>query len=465
MTNPKGPARPAVEPRITVASGAVDFSPGLLGIQENPPAAMPRAVLRVICGLVLLLFVWAWFGKLDIVASAEGRLVPQGYRKIMQPADAGIVQQIQVREGEQVEAGQVLMRMDASITDADARAIHGELEIRRMQLRRIDAELAGENLRRKPKDDAVIFAAAAARQAARVLSYQQAIAQEQSGLDKARHDLQAAAETQRKLQESVPAYRRSAQAFGRLGNEGFFSPIAVDEKQRELMEKEQDLRAQMATVASLQANLAAARKRLDRVHSGYRSELHDERADADSQFRRLDEERHKIDHRSARLALRAPQRGIIKDVAAHAPGTVVAPGTVLMTLIPLDVPLLAEIHILNEDAGFVRHDQRVRVKLSAYPFQKYGMLEGTIIHIGPDAADTPQPIPATGEADNASAAGFRYRALVQLDTQHLVVNDNKPLALTSGMTLTAEIHLGRRTVMEYLLSPVQKAWQEAGRER
>lgn len=122
---------------------SLDFAPGLLAIQENPPPGLPRAVLYVVAILVAILLLWVSFGQLDIVASAEGRLVPQTYVKIVQPAEGGIVQDILVREGQPVEAGQVLMRMDAKITEADARTIRNELSLKSLQLRRIDAELAG----------------------------------------------------------------------------------------------------------------------------------------------------------------------------------------------------------------------------------------------------------------------------------------------------------------------------------
>ncbi|WP_241673252.1 HlyD family type I secretion periplasmic adaptor subunit [Lacisediminimonas profundi] len=458
-----------IQPTHHIGAGARAFAPGLLAIQESPPSALPRAVLGSVAALVVLLLLWAIFGKLDVVASAEGRLVPQTYLKIVQPAEAGIVQQILVREGELVEAGQVLIRMDASIANADTRAIRSESALKRLQLRRIDAELAGQALTADGSDPPELFARVAAQQAAHVQAQGDALAQEQSVLDKTRHDLQAALELLRKLQEAIPVYQRSALAFARLGREGFYGALAVEEKQRELMEREQDLRAQTATVASLRATIAASEKRLSGIRSGYRSELHNERADIDARFRQLLEEGNKIDHKSGLLSLRAPQRGVIKDLSTHTPGTVVGPGTVLMSLIPSGDPLQAEVYVKNEDVGFVHREQRVRLKLSAYPFQKYGMLDGTVVHVGPDAADMAPASPAAPagvtpkDADQA-ATGLRYKALVRLDRQDLPL-EGKPLRLDAGMQVVAEIHQGRRTVMEYLLSPVQKAWQEAGRER
>ena len=453
--------KPAVK---TLSGDVLDFAPGLLSIQESPPAKLPRALLHCVVALFLILLLWASVGKLDIVASADGRLVPQTYVKIVQPAEAGIVQEILVGEGQSVEAGQVLMRMDAKLTEADARTIRNEHELKRLQLRRIDAELGGLPIRAEAGDSPDILVQVSNQYAAHRRAYQDALAQEQAILGKTRHDLQAAEELARKLRETVPTYRKSAAAFEKLGHDGFYSPLASEEKQRDRIEKEQDLRAQEATVASLKSTLTASERKLAQITSNYRSELHNERVETESQFRKLREELEKIEHKSGLLALRAPQRGVIKDLATHTAGTVVSPGTVLMSLVPHDEPLHAEVLVRNEDVGFVHVDQHVKLKLAAYPFQKYGMIDGTVTHLGPDAADVAAGAARPSGETSEAAAALRYKALVRLHTQQLET-DGKQLRLSPGMQVIAEVHQGQRSVMEYLLSPLLKAWHEAGRER
>lgn len=408
-----------MKPAVKMLSGDVlDFAPGLLSIQESPPAKLPRALLHCVVALFLILLLWASVGKLDIVASADGRLVPQTYVKIVQPAEAGIVQEILVGEGQSVEAGQVLMRMDAKLTDADARTIRNEHELKRLQLRRIDAELGGLPIRAEAGDSPDILVQVSNQYAAHRQAYQDALAQEQAILGKTRHDLQAAEELARKLRETVPTYRKSAAAFEKLGHDGFYSPLASEEKQRDRIEKEQDLRAQEATVASLKSTLTASERKLAQITSNYRSELHNERVETESQFRKLREELEKIEHKSGLLALRAPQRGVIKDLATHTAGTVVSPGTVLMSLVPHDEPLHAEVLVRNEDVGFVHVDQHVKLKLAAYPFQKYGMIDGTVTHLGPDAADVAASAARPSGETSDVAAALRYKALVRLHTSN-----------------------------------------------
>lgn len=442
----------------------LDFSPGLLSIQESPPARLSRTVLYTVVTLVCALLLWASVGKLDIVASAPGRLVPQTYVKIVQPVDAGTVREIRVREGQAVQAGEVLILMDATVSQADARTVEHELELKRLQLRRIDAELANAALQVAPGDNATIFAQVHSQYLARRAAFLDSLAQERAVLEKTRHDARAAEALLRKLQEAVPSYGKSARAFESLGEAGFYSPLAVEEKQREHLEKAQDLRAQEASVASVLSAVAASEIRMAQITSNHRSDLQNERIDVQSQYKRLVEEDQKSRHKASQSVLRAPQRGIIKELATHTIGAVVAPGTVLMSLVPQEEPLHAEILVRNEDVGFVHEGQRVKVKLFAYPFQKYGMIEGFVSRLGPDTAEEAGSAAQTGKTSAGTEPQLGYKALVDLKTQVLEV-DGRHLHLTAGMQVVAEVHQGRRTVLEYLLSPVQKAWMEAARER
>jgi HlyD family secretion protein len=414
------------------------------------------------------LFAWALFAHLDIVASSEGKLVPLSFLKIVQPADAGIVDEILVREGQEVQAGQVLIRMDTKLAEADARTIDNDLQQKLLALRRIDAELANAPLLQRRADKPEVFAQIQAQYTAHRKAYLDAVAQEQEVRNKARFDLRSAQEVLAKLEKTMPIYSQSAGAYQKLAKDGFVGPLAAQEKQRDLIEKQQDWRAQEALVNSLKATIAESEKKVVGITSNYRSQLQNERVDTDAQVQKLTQEQIKQMHRSGFNELKAPQAGTIKDLATHTRGTVVSPGTVLMTLVPKDDPLQAEVMIKNEDVGFVHVGQKVKLKLSAYTFQKYGMLDGTVLTIGADSNDTgAQGSAATVKlnGDQAVSQALTYKALVSLHTQTLHSPSGEQLKLTPGMQLVAEINQGRRTVMEYLLSPVQKVANEAGRER
>lgn len=149
-------------------------------------------------------------------------------------------------------------------------------------------------------------------------------------------------------------------------------------------------------------------------------------------------------------------------MATQTAGTVVQPGTVLASLVPLQEKLKAEVWVSNEDIGFVRPGQTVKLKFAAYTFQKYGMAQGTISYVSADAQSEEEA--RDRGLDAVGQRSLRFKALVTLDATSLETNGIR-YPLSVGMQTTAEILLGSRTVAQYLLSPVSKAWHEAGRER
>ncbi|HNH93284.1 biotin/lipoyl-binding protein, partial [Accumulibacter sp.] len=173
----------------------------------------------MLLALFLCLLAWTSFGTLDIVASAEGKLVPSTYLKIVQPADAGIVKDILVREGEAVAAGQVLVRMDAVLSEADRKAVLNDYHTKRLALRRIDAQLAGQSLAHDKGDPPELYAQTQAQFNANRLAYEGQLAQERSTLEKAQHDLAAAEQVKAKLEQVLPHYRNQEAAYEKLGKD------------------------------------------------------------------------------------------------------------------------------------------------------------------------------------------------------------------------------------------------------
>ena len=370
---------------------ALDFAPDILAIQESLPAPLPRTILYTLTTLLVILIAWAVFGRLDVIASAEGKLVPQTYVKIVQPADNGIVKEILIKEGQKVAAGQVLMRMDTHLSEADSQILQEDLTQKGLLLRRIDAELAGAQLKQQKNDPAERFRQIQSQYVARVNAYQDALGQERATLGKAQQDLAAALQVQSKLNQTLPAYKAQEDAWQKLGKDGFAGTLMVIDKQRERIEKQQDLKTQEYGVASLRATITQSEQRIALVSSTYRQQLQDERVETEAAYQKAKQEWAKQEHRNTLLELRAPQEGVVKDVATHTVGTVVSPGTILMTLVPVSEPLQAEVMVKNDDVGFVHDGQRVKVKLAAYPFQKYGMVEGVVIHVSADATDQNPP--------------------------------------------------------------------------
>jgi HlyD family secretion protein len=256
----------------------------------------------------------------------------------------------------------------------------------------------------------------------------------------------------------VPLLAEQAEAWSQLVAEGFAGRLQAQERVRLHLEGARELEAATASADGARAAAAQARQRLAQRESEHRQQLLTARAEVQADLDRLVAELRKQDVRRELLVLHAPRAGVVKDIATHSIGAVVQPGTVLLSLVPTDAPLEAEVHVSDHDAGFVREGQAVHVKVGAFAFQRYGMVGGTVRHVGPDAIDP------RGTGGDADAPPGGYRAFIALDREALD-HEGRRLPLVAGMLVAAEVQLGTRSVLDYVLSPVAKTAMEAGRER
>jgi HlyD family secretion protein len=450
------------------SGAALAFAPGLLAIQERPPAPLARVILLALAALVGALIVWACFGKLDIIASAPGRLVPATYVKIVQPAEGGVVREILVHEGDHVHAGQVLVRLDHQDADADGVTIASALRQRELQIRRIDAELAGASLVRWKDDPDDAFRQVQAQLEGHEQAYRESIGQAEEALKRAQHDQLGGQQTLEKLKLTNPIYRSQATTYADLDRDGYVPRTEAQDKQRAYIENDQELKTQEARVASLAASVQEAQRQLDQLKAKARADLENERVEAEADRVKLSQDLRKQVHHASQLELTATESGTVKDIATHSLGAVVSPGTVLLSIVPENTPLVAEVTVRNEDIGFVRAGQPVKVKVASYAFQKYGLLDGTVKQVWPDSADEPANQRSHSDSDEEERAATDtsggFKARIALLDQSLRWDDHV-LALVPGMHVTVEINQGRRTVMQYLLSPIAKVSQESARER
>lgn len=444
-----------------------DFAPGLLAIQEDPPRRLPMAVLYAVIALFIVTLIWMVFGRLDIVATASGQLEPLTYVKIVQPADNGTVEQILVHEDEHVHAGQVLIRMNPKLADADSQILQSELALTSLRLRRVQAELEGRDLTRHSEDPPDMYQQVESQLIAHRQAYKEALALARDALHKARSEYASARQVLLKLEEVTPILQRQADAYAGMGKEGYVPAMTVDDKLRTYLESEQNLQAQRDSLDSLAEAVSAAKRKVEEVTAKYRSALQDEWVTTDGKYRTLQQNWIKQQHKNALLVLRAPQAGIVQDLATHTIGTVVSPGAVLLSLVPDDEPLVAMARIQNADVGFIHTGQSVRVKISAYPFEKYGMLDGVVQNISPDAnraSSTTSENGGRSSSDTQPLDQATYKVQVKLNSQSLHGPSGR-LPLLPGMQISAEIVEGKRSVLAYLLSPVEKTLAQSGNER
>src|SRR5215831_18107068 len=402
----------------TLSAHGIDFAPDILRLQQEPPSPLPRVVFYVLGTLFLLLAIWSAVGRLNIIAVASGKLVPQSYVKVVQPASAGIIKEILVREGDTVRAGQVLARLDPELSEVDSKQVSDQLQIARLTQRRIDAELAGPEPSQQPGDLPDLFAQMLSQYRAHKQAQADAIEAQRAVLRKAEQDLQGALEMQTKLKQTLPIYEEQELAWQQLHKEGFAGRLLAEERRRMRIEAEQELKAQAHSIEGFRATIMQSRKRMEQLDSNYRQALYNERVEATAQAEKLEQDQRKQVLRRELLELKAPQDGTVKDLATHTEGAVLTPGSVLLTIVPANEPLRAEVWVTNLDRGFVHPGQTVKLKVAPYPFQKYGMVEGVVTTVGADVTEQPPNDPN----DQKAPPNYRFRGLVELKSQYLDAN-------------------------------------------
>jgi len=379
-------------------------------VAEPAPAAL-WAVYLMLAALAVAL-AWASVAKVDIVAKAAARVVPEGREQVIASLEGGILRELLVREGQAVERGQPLALLDPTRVEAQ----QAEGQTRRHALQASIVRLTAETLGRKPEFPADlpedVVAAEQDSHAARQQALQEALAAQQRGIALIGRELAVA--------ESMSA-------------KGLMSEVEVMRLKRQANDLQQQ-----------------ASERANRFRQDAQAEL----IKARNELSQLDEQMVVRDDALRRSTLVSPVRGIVKVVRHHTPGGVVAPGATVMEVVPLGTSVLVEARVTPADIGFVRVGQPVEIKLSAYEYTIFGALKGRVEVISPDAL---------GDPERSGQTGTWYRALVRADVSGLP-HRGKTLPVLPGMAGTAEIRTGERSVMAFLLMPMIKS-SEAFRER
>jgi len=455
-----GPTRLAIE---------AAFLPAALSLQETPAHPAPRRLAIALCVLFVIALAWAVLGRIDIVAVAPGRIVVSERTKTLQPLEAGVVRRVLVKDGDTVQAGQVLVELDATTATADQASVQEQLASAVSEERRTTALLTALQTNRP----AVLAKAPAGTDEpaveegqrtgvsslnsspARLQAEWQDINARLSKLAAERARREAEATTVRaliaKLEATLPLARQREADFQRLQEQGFVSGHAGQDRTRERLELESDLATQRARLAEAQAALSEAEQTRSAYLAETRRTLGERQAQAALQRQQLTQERSKTAQRSRLTQLSAPVAGTVQQVAVHTEGGVVTPAQVLMVIVPSDAQVRAEVVIDNKDIGFVTAGQSATLKLETFPFTRYGTVEATVQSV-------------TADAVNDEQRGAIFPAVLSL-SQHSLNVDGKAIRLSPGMNVTAEIKTGTRRVIEYLLSPVQTAVDQSLGER
>lgn len=436
----------------------LEFLPAALEVQDSPPSPLGRAIVWTLIALVVGAIAWACVGKVDIVVTAQGKVIPSQRVKTIQPLEIGVVKAIHVRDGQRVTAGEPLLELDPTQASADATRLQREREEVELELLRLQALFAEALPRDQPptlRFPAGTDANLAALQRNALNSEWQAqraklaaLAQDIAG-KRAEHAAMAAQVA--KLTETLPLITRRAENFKTLTAKQLAPEQQYLELEQQRIETSQDLEASRHSLTQIEAALEGLSKQRDALQADFARDLAERRLNAQRRLTAIEQELTKSDQRQRLQQLTAPVDGVVQQLAAHTIGGVVTPAQPLMVIVPVEDTLEVEAFIENKDIGFVRAEQTAAVKVEAFPFTKYGTLTGTLRHISFDAIADEQ-------------RGLLFATRVALEKTALQVED-KLIPLTPGMAVTVEVKTGTRRLIEYFLSPLLQHVDESVRER
>lgn len=451
------------------------FLPAALEIVETPPSPVGRTIGATIVALFTVALAWACIGKVDIVATATGKIIPTGYSKVIQPFETGVVRAIRVADGQNVNAGDVLIELDPTINEGETAHLQGDLQSAQLDIARLRAALADIDdplSAFHPPDGASpvlitmhrqLLVAQTSEHKAKVAALDGQKAQKQA-------ELATIAATIAKLEAVIPTIQERVDIRKQLNEYG--SRIQYFEVLQQLTESQQERLVQKSRYNEAQAALAAIIQTREQTVAEFRRTLFSDLTEAERKAAGFAADLSKAEQRTKLQLLTAPVSGMVQQLAVHTVGGVVTPAQTLAVIVPSDSRLEIEAMVTNRDIGFVHAGDDVEIKIDTFDFTRYGLLHGKVLTISQDSIvrDVPgekapdRPAGAQAAPPDPKGQELAYAARISLDRTQMQVED-KLVNLTPGMAVTAEIKTGSRRIISYLLSPLLKYQQESLRER
>ncbi|KAB2849841.1 MAG: HlyD family type I secretion periplasmic adaptor subunit [Hyphomicrobiaceae bacterium] len=477
-----GAARQNPVPRPIPATDP-EFLPAALEILVTPPSPAALWLMASISMAAVSGLAWSYFGWLDVHAVAPGKIQPNGRSKIVQPLEPGKIVAIRVDNGSKVEAGDVLLELDPTETTADHEAQVRDLESARAETaRRKAALLAVDSGANRPGDidfgkDVSVMSR---RREAGILAAE--LAQLRSAIDGLKAQIAEKAATNARLKASIAARQRLIE----LSRERVAMREAVEAtgagSRALVIEALQQLETHITTDAGergqlieTDAAIVSLERRIEQTIAQFVAEQMQKLVETERKRDRLEQDVIKARTRSERTVLKAPIAGTVQQLAVTTIGQVVTTGQSLMTIVPADGAIEVEALIANKDIGFVKPGQRAVVKIEAFPFTRFGVIDAEVIKVSRDAVDdrdgtmlSDASAAAKAQA-NPTNSSSRLQSLVFPATLRIkrrsIVVDGGEIPLSPGMTVTVEIKTGERRAIDYVLSPLREMVSQTAHER
>lgn len=424
----------------------IAFLPAALEIQETPPSPTGRSIIWIIVLFFLAAWIWAWFGHVDIVAVAQGRIIPSGHSKVVQPLVLGTVTAINVEEGQAVQAGEVLMTLDASSAEADVARLTDELNRAKQDITRLSTLsdwLTSSSISTDDDSNPLLLS--------QWQEFQDQIAVLGRERDRKTAERNSAMRQLDKLADILPIVTRRANDQKKLADKKLLPEQSWLETEQERLDLYHDHKTQLARIKELEAASEELAARIQSTRSEFSRQIEEQLEASRAQIAATEQELIKAESHVKAQIIRAPVDGVVQQLAVYSIGAVVTSAQPLMVIVPRSQTLEVEAMLENRDIGFVENGQIAEIKIEAFPFTKYGTVDGEIINLSDDAVADEQ-------------RGLIYKMRVRMDENSIAVN-GRQVALSPGMQVTVESKTGKRRLIEYFLSPLLRYRDESVRER
>lgn len=414
-----------------------EFKPLLSEIEESPVSPLGRFTFWTVVSLIIITILWLIIGKIDIVITARGIVIPDGEAKIIQPLETGVIKEILVKEGDFVRKDQLLVLIDTMATDAQLKTVKENLEISKEEAKRLEAQGMSQNLETKDKIQKKLYNESLKALNSLIGAKNQEIKQIERQIDSNiaqkrdyENQLQSATDREKRLEgvKDIVAYNDIKEAQDRT--------IAL----RESVNRTE------AEIKRLQAQKRQIQNEIAQLKADFKAQKLETLIENNKKIKELEASKEQIEFSNINQKITAPVDGYVDKLMVHTIGGVVTPAQELIALTPADIPLLIKATVLNKDIGFIKPDMPVSIKIDTYDFQKYGLLHGKVKSISQNSIENEELGPV-------------YEIYITLDKNTLII-DGKEQKISTGMTLNAEIEIGKRRIIEFFIYPLIKYMDE-----
>lgn len=436
-----------------------DFLPAVLEVQETPPSPLGRLLLWVIMVLFVIVVCWASLSKVDIVATTRGKLVVNELSRPVNTSVTAEIVAVLVKEGEHVEKGQPLIKLNSKSLLAQLEENILQQQINRFHIARLT--LLYEHYLNRPAPmtlptELQTESPILAKQISMLLQAEVEDDYKEKEVFKLNQQVLMAQienyQAQKEMAENLlPIYEEQHQALDVLYKKNMTSKDSLLEVKKKYLEAKFTVSAAEAKVKEMRASHAQVDTQIKSHIADKIKEVEQEKIQKINQNHILSVQQKQLEALIAQYELKAPIAGIVESLAYRDAGAAVEAPQELLKIVPENEKLIAEVWVSNQDIGFLRKNQSVTVKVDTFDFTRYGWIEGKLLTISSDAIEDKD-------------LGLVYKAVIELSKNHLIIDD-QPVNLEPGMSISAEIITGQRTLLSYLLSPMMEALDDVGKQR